>query len=77
MPVLHDRATGAVIARLTPEQLQILVDALAGGASEDADYTLSPSTLQILEEGGADAAMVTLLRDALGTREGLDFHWTV
>jgi hypothetical protein len=77
MPTLHDRATGAVIARLSPEQLQILVDALAGGTPEDADYTLSPATLQLLQEQGADAALLTLLREALGTREGLEFQWTV
>lgn len=77
MPTLHDRATGAVIARLTPEQLQVLSDALAGGAREDDEYTLSPATLQLLEEQGADTALITLLRGALGSRELLEFHWTV
>lgn len=77
MPTIHDRTTGAVIARLSPEQLQTLVDAFAGGASEDGDYTISPATLQLLEDQGADEAMVALLRNALGTREGLEFRWTV
>lgn len=77
MPTLLDPATGAVIANLTPEQLQIVVDALAGGTPEDSEYTLSPATLQLLEDQGADAALITLLRNALGTREGLEFRWTV
>ena len=77
MATLHDRSTGAVIARLSPEQLQTLIDSFAGGAREDADYTLSPATLQLLEEQGADAALITLLRNALGTSEGMEFHWTV
>lgn len=77
MPTLHDRATGAVIARLSPEQLQILVDSVAGNAGEDGELTLSPATLQHLEDQGADAALITLLREALGSREGLEFNWTV
>lgn len=77
MPTLHDRATGAVIARLSPDQLQTLIDSFAGGASEDGDYTLSPATLQLLQEQGADDALITLLRNALGTSEGLEFQWTV
>lgn len=77
MPTLHDRSTGAVIARLSPEQLQTLIDSMAGGAHEDANYTLSPATLQLLEEQGADAALIALLRNALGTSEGMEFHWTV
>lgn len=77
MATLHDRSTGAVIARLSPEQLQTLVDSFAGGVTEDGDYTLSPATLQLLEDQGADAALITLLRNALGTSEGIEFQWTV
>lgn len=76
MPTLHDRGTGAVIASLSPEQLQILIDSFAAGGSEDGEFTLSPATLQLMEEQGADAALIALLRNALGTSEGLEFSWT-
>ena len=77
MPTLHNRGTGAVIASLSPEQLQILIDSFAAaGADDGGDLTLSPATLQLMEEQGADAALIALLRNALGTSEGLEFSWT-
>ncbi len=79
MPTLLDRTTGAVIAQLSPEQLQIVMDSLAGsaGGADEGEYTLSPATLQLLEEQGADEALIALLREALGTSEGLELQWTL
>ena len=50
-------------------------DHLEEESGEDQDYYFSAATIDALEEEGADAELVALLRQALGDREGVELRW--
>ena len=54
----------------------LLADQLEEESSHDTDYYISAPTIDMLEESGADASLVKLLRDALGGRDGFELRWT-
>jgi hypothetical protein len=72
---LIDKDSGNRIGTVTEEQLGKLVELLEEEFEEDADYYMDEATLAYLEEDGLDAELVTLLRRALGEREGMDVQW--
>lgn len=72
---LTDSETGTAIGTITDEQLAQLADHLEEENPEDHDYWIDGATLDALEEEGVDAAVVTLLRRALGEREGMEVRW--
>jgi processive 1,2-diacylglycerol beta-glucosyltransferase len=75
MPQLFDKKTGALLGSLTDEQFQFLADHLEEESSRDDDYYLNRATVDILEEDGADPALVALLRQALGGGEETEVRW--
>jgi hypothetical protein len=72
---LTDSETGAAIGTITDDQLTQLAEHLEEESPEDQDYWIDGDTLDALEEEGVDAALVTLLRGALGEREGIEVRW--
>jgi hypothetical protein len=56
--------------------LQFLIDQLEEESTDDMDYYIDQATLDLFEEMGAEAALLTLLRQALGTREGIEIVWS-
>jgi len=75
MITLFDVKGDAKIGEITQEQLQFLIDQLVEEHSEDQDYYINPSTLDMFEEADGDAGLVTMLRGALGDREDMDIRW--
>jgi UDP-2,3-diacylglucosamine pyrophosphatase LpxH len=73
---LHDAERGTPLGTITEEQLQFLMDELEEESAEDRDYYISGDTIDMLEEDGADGALVSMLRGALAGREGLDVRWS-
>lgn len=71
-----DVGTDREIGTLTEAQLQFLVDQLEEESREDQDYYISRETLEMFEGAGADAALLEVLRTALGDREGMDIRWS-
>jgi len=65
---LHDKDTGAWIGTISEDNLQFLVDRLEEESGDDQDYYINEATLDVFEEGGADKALVYLLRGALNGR---------
>ncbi len=59
----------------TDEQIQFLIDHLEEESYDDQDYYLNGAMVDGLETEGADAALVTLLRDAIGQRDGIEVVW--
>lgn len=76
MARLIDVESGNLIGTISAAQLQFLIDQLEEEDSEDQDYYVDATTLDWFEEHGAEPALMTLLRGALGTREGMDIRWT-
>ena len=77
---LYDKDTGVFLGTITEVQLQFLVDQLEEESTEDTDYyinqaTLNQATLDLFEEAGADADLLALLRQALGTRDDIEIQW--
>ena len=73
---LYDEGQGTHIGDISEEELQLLADQLEEESSHDTDYYISAPTIDMLEESGADASLVKLLRDALGGRDGFELRWT-
>jgi processive 1,2-diacylglycerol beta-glucosyltransferase len=73
---LRDKETGLVIGSITEEQLQFMIDQLEEESDADADYYLDSATLDLFAEKGSDPQLLTLLREALGEREGMEVEWS-
>jgi hypothetical protein len=73
---LRDKETGADVGSITEEELRFLVDHLEEEFSEDRDYYINQTTVDIMEQNGADPELIALLRRAIGDRDGIEFEWT-
>lgn len=72
---LYDNDSGAAIGDISESDLKFLIDNLEEETSDDRDYYLRPETVAMLEERGGSAALIELLRTALGDREGVEIRW--
>jgi len=72
---LLNKKTGAIIAEITGQQLQFLVDQLEEESLEDQDYAITNMTLDYFVELNADPLLVDLLRTALGNQDELVILW--
>jgi hypothetical protein len=72
---LTDAADGKLVGDVTEEQFKVLAGDLEEESVEDEDYWIDEATLEMLEEDGADAKLLAMLKKALGSREGFDCRW--
>jgi processive 1,2-diacylglycerol beta-glucosyltransferase len=72
---LYDEEQGTHIGDISEDELQFLIDQLEEESSHDTDYYISAPTIEMLEESGADAGLLKLLRDALDGRSGFELRW--
>ena len=72
---LYDEASGEHIGEASEAELQFLIDQLEEESTRDTNYYISAPTIDMLEENGADAGLVKLLRDTLGGRDGFELRW--
>jgi len=73
---LRDKDTGALIGKISEEQLHFLMDQLEEESLEDTDYYINRDTLDVFEEEGIDKSLLEILRRALGTREEMEINWS-
>jgi hypothetical protein len=73
---LHEKETGVFVGTITEAQLQLLIDQLEEESADDTDYYIDHATLDLCEAAGAEAELLVLLRQALGTREGIEIVWS-
>ena len=73
---LHDTDTGASIGAITEDNLRFLIDQLEEESGADQDYYINETTLDIFEKGGADTALLSLLRSALNGRTEMEIRWS-
>lgn len=76
MITLTEKGTNKSLGQISEAQLQYLIDNLEEEWLEDQDYAITPLLLQNFEEKGADAELVSLLRNALGGREEIEIIWS-
>jgi hypothetical protein len=72
---LHEKETGVFVGTMEA-QLQFLIDQLEEESADDTDDYIDHATLDLFEEVGAEADVLALLRQALGTRDGMDIVWS-
>jgi inactivated superfamily I helicase len=75
MPRIYNKKSGAVLGTVNESDIQCLVDVLEEEDSKDVDYYIDLATVDILEDNGASAALVQMLRSAIGAMEGIDIRW--
>jgi hypothetical protein len=73
---LRDVETKNVLGVINDEQLQFLMDQLEEESETDTDYYLNTSTLDLLEQNGADPELMSILRKGLGDREAMEIEWS-
>ena len=76
MITLREKDTGEVLGSISDEELQFLTAELEEESDEDKDYWVDADTIDMLEEDGAPPSLLTLLRNALGEREGMEVEWS-
>jgi len=72
---LVDSDTNDSIGRITDEQLQQLQDALEEDEGTPDEYYIAAGAIDLLGDQHVDAAVVAMLRKALGEREGMQVRW--
>jgi hypothetical protein len=72
---LYNKASQALIGEITPDQLKTLVNYYEEESQTDQDYWINQGDLGFLEEQGADAQLLFLLKAALGDAEDMDIEW--
>ena len=73
---LRDADNDTPLGSISEEQLQFLMDLLEEESLADRDYYISGPTVDLLEDEGADPALVALLRSAVADGEGVNVRWT-
>lgn len=74
---LVDAQSNAEIGEITQSQLDFLIRQLEEESATDTDYYINVDTLDYFNQQGADPSLVTLLRNALGSRTEMDIRWVV
>lgn len=76
MIVVKDKDTGQTIGTITEEQLGFLFGELEEESADDRDYYISRDELEVLQEDGADPALIALIKEAMGSRDGIEIEWS-
>ena len=72
---LIGKESGAHLGEIAHEDMKLLIDQLEEEHSRDRDYFIDTNTIDILEHAGGSARLVALLREIVGTSEGVDIRW--
>ena len=72
---LIDKASGAQLGEIAHEDMKLLIDQLEEEHSRDRDYFIDIDTIDILEHAGGSPRLLALLREIVGTSEGVDIRW--
>ena len=70
-----DKHSGANLGEIGEDDLKLMVDQFEEESSRDRDYFIDATTLGILEEAGASPRLLGLLREVVGTSDGVDIRW--
>ena len=72
---LFNKESGARLGEITEAELKFLIGQMEEESLDDKDYYLNAEMIDMLAAGGADAALLTLLRSALGGKDDLEIRW--
>jgi len=75
MIILYDHDTEARIGVISEEELSFLKTHLEKESAEDQDYYIAAVTLDMMEKSGGAPELARILRDALGSADGVEIRW--
>ena len=73
---LHNADTDEALGEITSDELQFLFDRLERESDSDDDFFIDAATIEMLEDAKAPAHLVDVLKQAVGTGEGVEVRWT-
>jgi UDP-2,3-diacylglucosamine pyrophosphatase LpxH len=73
---IYNSESGDLLGEITETELSSLTNFLEEESAEDRDYYITGDTIDYLETNGADAALVALLRKAVGDQDGVEIRWS-
>jgi hypothetical protein len=76
MYTVYDNDTGIVLGAMSEEQLAFLAKHLEEESTVDRDYYIMSPTVDLMEAGGADPALISMLRKGIGSNDGVEIHWS-
>jgi hypothetical protein len=72
---LYNDNTDQLVGSITEADLKVLQDALEEESTEDRDYFITPATIEVIGDGRATDHLLNVLREALGSSDGVDIRW--
>jgi hypothetical protein len=72
---IFDKDSGAYLGDITREDLQLMIDQFEEESSTDQDYFIDSATIDLLHAAGASPELERLLREIVGTSDGVDIRW--
>ena len=72
---VYNVATNQKLGSITDAELQVLIDGLEEESSEDQDYYVDAATIDLLGDGRASDHLLGLLRNAVGSSDGVEIRW--
>jgi len=73
---LQVKDTGDVLGEISEEDLQFLIDNLEEESSDDTDYYIDRTTVELFQEAGASDKLIYLLEQALGDNDDAEIAWS-
>jgi hypothetical protein len=73
---ITEKTSGRALGTVSEQDLAILVGYMEEESSKDQDYYVEGTAIAALEGRGASADFVAMLRNAVGTSEGIDIVWS-
>lgn len=72
---LYIKDSGKLLGDVSDSQLQSILDLLEEEDDNDQDYYIDNDILDYMEEEGADAGLIAMLRPHVGEDEGIEIEW--
>ncbi|MQA28619.1 MAG: hypothetical protein GEU82_02110 [Luteitalea sp.] len=72
---LYNNDTKQLIGSITEAELQVLIDRLEEESKTDRDYYVDRATIDMLGDGTATDHLLQVLRDAVGSADGVEIRW--
>ena len=69
------KRSGAYLGDITREDLDLMIHQFEEESSTDQDYFIDAMTIDLLHDAGASEHLLRLLREVVGTSEGIDIRW--
>lgn len=74
---LLNAETNEEIGEISQAQLDFMISQLEEESALDTDYYINEATIDLFVQRGADPALVSMLRSALGDQLDMDVRWII